>query len=480
MIRGRQVHYFRKEDAGKGGQASFVDKGKVIEVHDWHNLDATLAALQLSAHKWGRFKVTGSDDFKALCARLAAAHGFAISNPELQDRIAQERERIQQSLHKRLQEETAQPRQQPASRAMASAPLEQFERYAQAVGAQRYRVTSVRMKPDGGRMTFVLDKKGGVSEGFTPEEMRQRMPRMQRLSERGERIDYTPLSAQKHHLLIDAMTQAQLDQLLQDGYRPAVVLQTSPERLQALLTVKKLRAPNDEEVGRRLARRLNSQYGNPDLVGCIQPHPAPGFPAREATHPQAGGAGSEVRLLQAEHCECAMTLALALRISADISAEDGELAAQQGKEAMKAVVPLGDTPQPGPALASATAAALEAYRRHYQDVLSRHTGGRVNLSRVDSMIAVRLRVTGHAQEAIAEALRLGAPGIRQTPESRDWLAYAQRAARFAHSAAGDLQAGELGGHRRAWEMLEGRKEEHKDEQNKAQRMQWSRDVAERN
>ena len=78
-LRGRQVHYFRKEDAGKGGQAAFVDLGKRIEVNDWRHADATLAAMQLSAHKWGSIKVTGSEDFKALCAMLAAAHGFTIS-----------------------------------------------------------------------------------------------------------------------------------------------------------------------------------------------------------------------------------------------------------------------------------------------------------------------------------------------------------------------------------------------------------------
>ena len=468
--RGRQVHYFRKEDAGKGGQAAFVDLGKRIEVHDWRHAEATLAAMQLSAHKWGRIKVTGSEDFKALCARLAAAHGLTISNPELQDRIARERERIQRSLQARAQEEAA----QPAPRAMASAPIEQFERYAQAVDAQRYRVTSVRLKPGGGRMTFLLDKRAGLSKGFTPEEVRQRMSRMQGLSERGEGIDYTPLSADKHHLLIDAMSQAQLDQLLRDGYRPAAVLQSSPERFQALITVKKLGAPNDEEVGRQLARQLNSQYGNPALRGgCIQPHPAPGFPAREVSHRQADGNCWEVRLLQAECCECAVTLALALKIST----EDGSQASPQvSQEIVKAVVPPERTRPPGSTLALATAGtptlsstpAIDAYWRHYQDMLSRHTSRQVNQSRMDSMIAVRLRVTGHAQAAIAHALRQCAPGIRETLETRDWLAYARRAARFAYSAAGDLQAAELEVHRHEWQMLEGRNEAHTDEQSTEQ------------
>ena len=52
------------------------------------------AARRLSAAKWGAFEVTGNEAFKARCARLAAEHGFQITNPELQESIARERERL--------------------------------------------------------------------------------------------------------------------------------------------------------------------------------------------------------------------------------------------------------------------------------------------------------------------------------------------------------------------------------------------------
>jgi hypothetical protein len=95
-IIGQQVHYTRKENIGLGASASFVDKGKSIDIHDWHNRDSTLAALQLSAQKWGSFQVTGNNEYKVMCVKLAAEHGFKISNPELQESIQQERQRIQQ------------------------------------------------------------------------------------------------------------------------------------------------------------------------------------------------------------------------------------------------------------------------------------------------------------------------------------------------------------------------------------------------
>ncbi len=44
--------------------------------------------------------------------------------------------------------------------------LEDFRKYAEAVNAERYRVTCIRMDEDGSKKTFILDKKGGMTEVF--------------------------------------------------------------------------------------------------------------------------------------------------------------------------------------------------------------------------------------------------------------------------------------------------------------------------
>jgi hypothetical protein len=49
--------------------------------------------------------------------------------------------------------------------------------------------------------------------------------------------------------------------------------------------------------------------------------------------------------------------------------------------------------------------ALDAYQRHSQDVLQRQQDGKIDLSRVDAMVAVRMCVTDHSQ---AEAAQEGA------------------------------------------------------------------------
>ena len=86
-VLGAHVQYRHRDTPDR---VAFTDVGRRIDVHDADRDDAVLAALQLAAQKWGRFRVTGSDAFKERCVKLAAEHGFRITNPELQDRIRQE------------------------------------------------------------------------------------------------------------------------------------------------------------------------------------------------------------------------------------------------------------------------------------------------------------------------------------------------------------------------------------------------------
>lgn len=95
-IRGSDVVY-RLAGADKASPA-FLDRGRQVTVYD-HNSDATiLAAMQLSREKWGSFTVTGTDEYKAQCVRLAAQHGFTLNNPELQEALRAERELLNKDL----------------------------------------------------------------------------------------------------------------------------------------------------------------------------------------------------------------------------------------------------------------------------------------------------------------------------------------------------------------------------------------------
>ena len=302
------------------------------------------------------------------------------------------------------------------------AALEAFQRYADAVDADCYRVTCIRMEQDGGKKAFVLDKKGGITRGFTPEEVARHLPEMLRLQQRGENIYYTPLSANKHHILMDDMSAESLIRLQKDGYRPAVILESSPENFQCLLTIPKLGSRFDKDVGNRLTERLNREYGDRNICGCIHPHRAPGFENRKPKHRRDGGAYPEVRLLFAEKRQCGKALLLSRRIEGEyVEAEK-----QRQTTRVRRAYPQSKSP----------CDAVSAYWAHLEDI-RRHLTIE-DYSRVDAMIALRLRANGHSHDAVMGAIFHCAPEIREKPTGRNWKRYAERTAGYAFGMAGDI------------------------------------------
>ena len=87
VLDGHRVHYHLAESR----RAAFTDHGKKIDIHDSRSRESVLAALQLSAQKWGTISVHGNREFMRICVELAAEHGFKIANPELRDAIAAHR-----------------------------------------------------------------------------------------------------------------------------------------------------------------------------------------------------------------------------------------------------------------------------------------------------------------------------------------------------------------------------------------------------
>ncbi len=74
------VHYSKPD----GKRISFTDQGKRIDIWEANDETAVLAALQLGSQKWGDITITGSMEFKLLCAEVASKNGIRIVNPELQ------------------------------------------------------------------------------------------------------------------------------------------------------------------------------------------------------------------------------------------------------------------------------------------------------------------------------------------------------------------------------------------------------------
>jgi hypothetical protein len=425
-IIGSAVEYRRHGAAGGVSDVSFTDHGRRIDVQEVHDEAATLAALQLGVAKWGKVTVYGSDHYKAMCVRLAAEHGIRIANPELQGHVE-----AAQKARRLLQEEI-----------MRTPQMRLFSQYHEAIGADRYTLTAIKMSADR-RKAFILGDKDGVDASMVERRMRELL----RLHARGENLYYTPRSEQMHHVLIDDLTDTSLRRLLSDGYRPAVVLESSPEKLQAILNVPKLGREDDQAVGNRLIVALNKQYGDPKLQACVHPHRAPGFENRKwepsASAPKyqrPDGTFPVVELRHAVACTCDRAYSLSCVVARQLDEE----------------IRLAHAQQPRVSAAAPASLPLRAYEVHYRDIVARLKGQRIDLSRVDSMVAVRLRATGHEQADIADILEMCAPTIRSTDEGRNWHDYAQRTARYAFGPDGTRMLAKIDRYRDQFFRLEGR------------------------
>jgi len=131
--RGSDVHYFRETPMGE--KLAFVDNGKQVKIHDWQDRETVRAALHLSSEKWDGLTIKGNDAYQSMVVSLAAEYGFKIANPELQERIAAERQRLgkTQPLKETTEVreaasmakmELAQPVQKPSSSAAPEAKTE--------------------------------------------------------------------------------------------------------------------------------------------------------------------------------------------------------------------------------------------------------------------------------------------------------------------------------------------------------------------
>ena len=102
------------------------------------------------------------------------------------------------------------------------------------------------------------------------------MPEMLRLQQRGENVYYTPLSDEKHHILIDDMTRDSL-KAARGRLPPAVILESSLGNYQCLLNISKLGTEHDRMWANQITERLNQKYGDKKLCGCISPAPRAWF-----------------------------------------------------------------------------------------------------------------------------------------------------------------------------------------------------------
>lgn len=424
----KQVLFINKRNE----EVAFIDSGRFLNILKNDDADL-LAALQLASQKWGSVELKGTEEYKRRCVELAVQNNIKITNPELQDAIhwAKERNRKIDRGGQDMQKE-----------------LDNFRRYHAAVGADRYAVSAIEFFENGQNRGFMVNKKDGFPDGFPAANVEKSMKRLVGLKEHGRNIYYTPISENKHHILIDDLDGLALADLISQGYKPAVIIESSPANYQAIITIPKLGTDFDREIGNKIVVKLNQEFGDPKLTGEIHAHRAPGFDNKKLKHRRPDGTFPEVRLIEAKGGECDKTRQLALEIKSELEKLNKD------KEVNLDFV----------VSAPENANTVRAYKAHFRDVvrLQKKAGNeKIDASRVDYMVCMRLRATGHSAEAIEKVLITAAQEARKTLKSsgsHDWENYARRTTAYVFTAARvDREIEKNKGYIDHWRSLEGQK-----------------------
>jgi hypothetical protein len=414
---------------------SFVDLGKKLSIYRGDD-SSTLAALQVASQKWGVIKINGNEEFKKRCAMLAVENGIKIDNPELQGYIKELYEEQKAQANKMYT---------PANE------LKLFKEYHNAVGADRYKVTAIEIFENGDKRGFEVNERDGAPDGFTAEEVEKKMQNLLSLKEQGKNIYYTPISVKKHYILVDGLDEDKLTYFIMDGNRPAAMIQSSPGKWQAVISIPKLGTDMDREIGNALVKKLNEKYGDPKVRGEIHRHYAPGFDNKNPKYQKRDGTFPEVELSRTEKIYCSNTLEIAKEIR-------DSLTEQREKEAakMKEII-TRESKDKGAASDTKT-----AYIAHFQDIMrvERKQGcskPNIDANRIDVMIGIRLRATGHTKEQIRDTMEVMAPEIRKelgSAGTHPWNEYSARTANYVFSARGDKELRDKEPRFEKWKTIE--------------------------
>ena len=310
--------------------------------------------------------------------------------------------------------------------------LDGWGKYRAAVPATRYRLTvggwkwdyELARKP----FAFIWPRKRPGQVGTSPGTLADDVPgelrallRMQ--FEKKYDAYVTPISDGNYfYLLVDDLAgEAGLNRLIDAGYRPSWVAETSPGNYQATLIFPRLNPSVDLDrwpsllelerlAGNKIVREINcrQKFGDPEISGIVHPQRLPGF-ANAKPHPtnltgfkygveKNDGTWSmwRVRIVRAEFQLCGKTQQMFLDALSAI------LGKGHRAEARKRIHGGGE----GGVTLETSPNAAKLVRWHYADVLKRakQTALSANWSSVDFMVACRMRVHGFSAGETAYAV----------------------------------------------------------------------------
>lgn len=286
-----------------------------------------------------------------------------------------------------------------------------------ALDAPAYRVTLMWVEGDGkrGRNLGKGRGEGGGEKLYAAAEIEGLVPYLSRENLLGRNVYITPIDPAHHYLVVDDMTPASLEALEAEGFRPALVQETSPGSLQAVLKVPRA-GDGEQQAANMVVAGLNRRYGDPRFSGAIHPFRLAGFANKKP------GKGSPfTRILRALGGLCVRTGELLAQARAQLAAAAKARVMPPKASGSIPAAPSGD-PLVG-AEAEAAGMRHDALRAQVESLVA-EKGWELDPSAIDFRVAKGMLEEGFARDEIASALAARSPGIRE--RHRDLEGYLER------------------------------------------------------
>ncbi len=139
-----------------------------------------------------------------------------------------------------------------------------------ALGAEFYRITLVERRGAARRMNVGKGKgKNGEEKFYTPEEVRDMIPKLEFWNARGNDIYITPIDADYHYILCDDLPLSG-KKYVEENYEPVLVQTSSKDNWQAIIKVPRAEPTKEEQsCANILMKKINVEAGGDSKISAV-------------------------------------------------------------------------------------------------------------------------------------------------------------------------------------------------------------------
>lgn len=199
---------------------------------------------------------------------------------------------------------------------------QQWQQQHEALQALRYRIT-LKGRREGLKDWNLGKNKDAPETLWSPQQVAEKLGFLSKKNAEGYDIYLTPMDQSKHFFLVDDMTPESEKALIDNGYTPALIQESSANNRQAILVCARDDSDkNEQKHANKVLSGINQKYGDPKLSGVIRPFRMAGFANKKE------GKGSPfTKIVNALNRFCDKTFSLLQQVKAKAERER-EAAAQ--------------------------------------------------------------------------------------------------------------------------------------------------------